>query len=350
MFDLTKIVRDNIKALTPYSSARDEFKGKEGVFLDANENPFGKYNRYPDPYQRELKRVISGLKKVEEENIFLGNGSDEIIDLLFTVFCNPGKDVALTLSPTYGMYEVSAGINDVELVSIPLKYNFQMDLKKVKSALGNTRLKLIFICSPNNPTGNSMDESNIDFILNNFNGIVVIDEAYIDFSPQRSWSALIRKYPNLVVMQTLSKAWGLAGARLGMAFANCEIIAYLNKVKPPYNVSALNQEIAVECIQHKEDIEDKVKLILTERTKIEKQLAEINLVEKIYHSDANFLLVKVTDADKIYDELIEKNLVVRNRNNVIVNCLRITIGTPEENERLISELNKIAHAKSIIYR
>jgi len=350
MFDLNKIVRNNIKTLSPYSSARDEFNGGDGVFLDANENPFGEYNRYPDPYQKELKRVISALKNVAEENIFLGNGSDEIIDLLFCVFCNPGQDKVLTFSPSYGMYEVSAGINDVELITIPLKKVFQIDLKKVRSALSDARVKLIFICSPNNPTGNSMEESDIDFILNNFSGMVVIDEAYIDFSPQRSWSALLEKYPNLVVMQTLSKAWGLAGARLGMAFTNREIIAYLNKVKPPYNVSTLNQQVAIDTIQNKVDFADRIKLILTEKTIIEKQLAKIGLIEKIYPSDANFLLVKVNDADKIYNELIGKNLVVRNRNSVVDNCLRITIGAPEENKLLIGELKKIADEKSIIYR
>ena len=350
MFELDKVVRDNIKKLTPYSSARNEFRGEEGTFLDANENPFGRYNRYPDPYQNELKKALTEVKNVKAKNIFLGNGSDEVIDLLFRIFCNPKEDKVLTFLPTYGMYQVSAEINDVELIDVALNKKFQIDLERVKPFLNDKDLKLIFICSPNNPTGNSINENDIKLLLNRFNGIVVIDEAYIDFSSENSWSELIDEYPNLVVLQTLSKAWGLAGVRLGLALANSKIISYLNKVKPPYNISKVNQEIALVTIQSTVLFEEKKQVILAEKIRLEKGLNELNLVEMIYPSDANFFLVKVNDSDRLYEQLIKRKLIVRNRNGEVKNCLRITVGSPEENTLLINELKKLDNAKSTIYR
>lgn len=350
MFELDKLVRDNIKRLTPYSSARNEFNGDSEVFLDANENPFGKYNRYPDPFQHELKKALSEIKNVKSENIFLGNGSDEVIDLLFRIFCNPGEDKVLTFSPTYGMYRVSADINNIELIDVPLNNNFQVNLEQVVPILQDARLKLVFICSPNNPTGNSINESDIKALLNSFQGIIVIDEAYIDFSPERSWSALIEEHPNLVVMQTLSKAWAMAGIRMGMAFTNTEIINYLNKVNPPYSISTPNQDIALSAIQNIERFEEKKQVILSEKIKLAKGLKDLALVDNIYPSDGNFILIKVNDANTIYQQLIDQKLIVRNRNNQLKNCLRITIGNPEENKKLINELKKLDNAESTIYR
>lgn len=350
MFELDKLVRDNIKSLTPYSSARNEYNGDSEIFLDANENPFGEYNRYPDPFQKELKQAISEIKKVTSENIFLGNGSDEVIDLLFRIFCNPGKDKVLTFSPTYGMYRVSADINNVEIIDVPLNNDFQINLKQVMPMLDDEKLKLIFICSPNNPTGNSIQESDIKELLNSFQGIVVIDEAYIDFSPERSWSALIEEHPNLVVMQTLSKAWGMAGIRMGMAFSNTAIISYLNKVKPPYSISTPNQLIALSNIKDVKNFEKRKQLIQKEKIKLARGLKNLDLVENVFPSDGNFLLVKVKDANSIYQQLMGRKLIVRNRHNQLKNCLRITIGSPEENIKLINELKKIDNAESTIYR
>lgn len=340
MFDINQIIRKNIKKLTPYSSARDEFSGKEGVFLDANENPFGEYNRYPDPYQKELKKVLSTLKNVKIEHLFLGNGSDEAIDLLFRIFCKPSKDKVLTFTPTYGMYQVAAEINDVELITVPLNNSFQIDIKKALSVIQDKSVKMIFICSPNNPTGNSLHKKDIEILLKKFNGIVVIDEAYIDFSSEKSWSFQIENYPNLVVLQTLSKAWGLAGLRLGIAIANNLIIQYLKKVKPPYNISSINQKIALKVLNQKEVFDKNLKILQKEKQKMVEQLSNLLKIKKIYPSDANFLLVEVDNADKLYRYLINKNVIIRNRNSVIKNCLRISIGTPEENKLLIDELIK----------
>ena len=341
MIKLEKLVRENILALQPYSSARDEFSGKDGTFLDANENPFGELNRYPDPYQKELKEKLSEIKEVKIENIFVGNGSDEVIDLAFRIFCNPGIDKALTFSPTYGMYDVSAAINNVELLKIPLNTDFQIDLEKVKPLLNDTRIKLIFICSPNNPTGNLMNKIDIEYILNNFNGIVIIDEAYIDFSETDSLIKLIDKYNNIIVSQTFSKAWGLAAARVGTAYTNKEIISLYNKVKPPYNVSKINQQAALNTLENTKGFKENLAIILNERKRLENELLQISLVKKIYPSDANFLLVEVEDADTLYQTLVAQKIIIRNRNKLVRNCIRISVGTPEENNELINALKKL---------
>lgn len=340
MIDIQSIVRDNILKLTPYSCARDEYQGSEGIFLDANENPYGSLNRYPDPYQRELKAAISDVKKVAVEKIFTGNGSDEIIDLCFRVFCVPGKEKALILPPTYGMYEVSAGINDVEVIKVPLNEDFQPDLEGIKKHIDDRSLKLIFLCSPNNPTGNSLNDDAIRFILDHFKGIVVIDEAYIDFSSKESYNSLIDKYNNLVIMQTFSKAMGLAAARVGMAFTNPEIISYFNKVKPPYNISTINQKAALERIRLELESRKIVSQLIYERKKLADELRKLTLTEHIYPSDANFLLIKVTDADDVYNYLVRKNIIIRNRNSVVRNCIRITVGTKTENNILIRALKE----------
>lgn len=342
MFNLKNIIRENILYLQAYSSARDEFNGYDGVFLDANENPFGSLNRYPDPYQIDLKQKLSELKDVSINNIFVGNGSDEVIDLAFRIFCNPGEDQVLIFSPTYGMYEVTAAINDVELIKIPLNQYFQINTEIVKKYLTNSNLKLIFICSPNNPTGNSVNPKGIEFILNNFNGIVIIDEAYIDFSPSNSWIKMLELFPNLIVSQTFSKAWGLASARVGVAYANEDVIAIFNKVKPPYNVSKLNQQAAIDALSNLSEFEKNKQIILSEKEKLKDGLLQLALVKKVYSSDANFLLVEVTNTNIIYQKLISQKIITRNRNSVINNCIRISVGTPKENVALLIALKKIA--------
>ena len=329
MFQLEKLIRPNILTLKPYSSARDEFKGKDGIFLDANENPFGNLNRYPDPYQIALKEKLSTLKNIATENIFVGNGSDEVIDLAFRIFCNPDNAKVIVCPPTYGMYEVSANINDVEVISIPLDKYFQLDGDKILS----TDAKMIFLCSPNNPTGNNLE--NIEKIIQNFNGIVFVDEAYIDFSLQESLLQKVNEYPNLIVSQTLSKAWGRAAIRLGIAYASKEIISYFNKVKPPYNVSQLNQFEAIKTLEEIDVFKKNKEVILTQRTWLIEQLSALNFVEKINPTDANFMLVKTKNANTIYQQLIEDKIVVRNRHSVVENCLRITVGEPFENVKLI---------------
>lgn len=339
--DINKLVRQNILNLKPYSSARDEFSGTEGVFLDANENPNGNYNRYPDPHQSELKSMIGKVKSVAPENIFLGNGSDEVIDLIFRTFANPGRDKVIVCPPTYGMYEVSANINDVEIVNIPLLPNFQLDKQTIFEIIGqDTAVKLIFICSPNNPTGNLLE--GIEEIIEKFNGIVVVDEAYIDFSPDSSKAQAIHQCNNLIVLQTLSKAWGLAGVRVGFAFAQSKIIALLNKIKPPYNISTLNQQQALARLSHPEEFEAERNEILAERERLKKELLQLAIVHKIYPSSANFLLVEVGDANCVYNSLVTKNVVVRNRHTVIKNCIRITVGTKQENDILLTELKEIS--------
>jgi histidinol-phosphate aminotransferase len=337
--DINKLVRKNILALQPYSSARDEFKGDAAIFLDANENPFGTLNRYPDPYQKKLKQVLSELKQMPIEQIFIGNGSDEVIDLVYRIFCEPGKDKALTFSPTYGMYEVSANINDVTLIKIPLTAEFQPDFSLLEPHLKDEKLKVIFICSPNNPTGNNIDH--IESILQQFDGIVVVDEAYIDFSERASLINLVAQYNNLIVSQTFSKARGLAAARVGVAYANEAIIAWMNKVKPPYNVSALNQQAALDALEQSAAYETQIKTLLEEREKMVAALKHIPLIKKVYPSAANFLLAEVSDANNIYTALTNKKIVVRNRHSIIQNCLRITVGTPEENQQLIQELQSL---------
>ncbi len=336
-----QLVRPNVKALVPYSSARDEYEGKEGTFLDANESPFGPHNRYPDPRQRELRAAVSSLRGIAEENIFLGNGSDEVIDLCYRIFCNPGTDRTLIFPPTYGMYQVSAAVNDVEVIKIPLDENFQINIAAVTPLLEDERLKLIFICSPNNPTGNCIDPGTIEFIIRNFRGIVVLDEAYADFSGKPSFLEKTGFYDNLVVMQTFSKAMGMAAARIGMAFASPDILKYFFHMKPPYNISTLNQEAALQRLRDFRPIAVQTDTLIAERRRLAEKLVKIPVVEKVWPSDANFLLVRVKDADYIYNKLIENKIIVRNRSREISGCLRITAGTRSENDRLIDELNKI---------
>ena len=344
MFNLASLVRSNIKKLSPYSSARDEFSGKASVFLDANENSLGSpltkwYNRYPDPLQKNVKEKISFIKKVPVQQIFLGNGSDEPIDILLRCFCEPQVDEVIIMPPTYGMYEVSANINNVKIRKVPLTPSYQIDLELLEESI-QPNTKIIWICSPNNPTGNSMDRRSIEMILNNFDGLVVIDEAYINFSRQKSFVADLNEYPNLVVMQTLSKAWGLAGLRMGMAFASEEIVQYMNKVKPPYNISEPVQELALKALDEIGQVNDMIKAIVEMRTALEKELIKIEMVEKIYPSDANFLLVKFQDAKAVYQYLLDHEIVVRDRSNVqrCEDCLRITVGTEKENKVLIESL------------
>lgn len=341
MIELNNLIRDNIKALKPYASARDEFSGTEGVFLDANENPFGDLNRYPDPYQIELKTALGKIKSIDSNSIFIGNGSDEVIDLLYRIFCNPGKDKALTFSPTYGMYDVSAAINDVELIKVELDENYKLDFDKLAPFLENDSLKLILICSPNNPTGNSFDFTLIEQIIANFNGIVLVDEAYIDFSDARSTTELIGKYPNLIVSQTFSKARGLAAARVGIAYSNPEMIALLNKVKPPYNVSLLNQQAAILALENRAQFDADLQLILSEKEVLKNQLEALEIVVQIYPSDANFFLIEVKDANRVYQNLVDQKIIVRNRNQVVRNCIRITVGNSSENQQLITALKTI---------
>ena len=339
--DIKNLVRKNILNLQPYSSARDEFKGENGIFLDANENPFGELNRYPDPYQLKIKQRLSELNQISTENIFLGNGSDEVIDLAFRIFCEPKKDKVLTFSPTYGMYEVSANINDVELINVELNEDFQIDLESLKPYLNDENLKIIFICSPNNPTGNSI--KNIEYILENFNGIVFIDEAYIDFSPEESFTNQIKNYPNLIVSQTFSKAWGMASVRVGIAYASEEIIKFYNKVKPPYNISQLNQDAILNTLNDEKinQVSENIKIILEEKKSLIQNLEKLDLVKTIYPSDANFILIEVDNANSVYQELVNQNVIIRNRNSVIKNCLRITVGSPDENKKLIETLQNI---------
>jgi histidinol-phosphate aminotransferase len=342
MVDINKLVRENVIKLTPYSCARNEFKGKTGIFMDANENPYGNLNRYPDPYQKELKKAISKVKEIEEEKIFLGNGSDEIIDLCFRIFCNPGIDKVLTFTPTYGMYQVSASVNEIEVITIPLNENFQIDIQKVRPLFSDKNLKLIFICSPNNPTGNAMNYSDVEKILSEYNGIVVIDEAYIDFSEKPSFIKLIERYPNLIVMQTFSKAFGLAAVRVGMAFSNPAIVQYFNKLKPPYNISTINQKAVLRKLDKIEEYKSQVLKIKKERERLSVNLIKMEIIEKIYPSDANFLLVKVKNANYIYKTLVNKNIITRNRSSIINNCLRITVGKKSENDKLVNALKTIA--------
>lgn len=340
-FDINRLVRENIKKVKPYSSARDEFTGEAKVFLDANENSLGSplikwYNRYPDPHQQKLKQAIGMVKSMEPANIFLGNGSDECIDLLYRCFCEPGKDNVIICPPTYGMYEVSASINDIALKRADLLPSFQLDMDKIESLL-DAQTKIIWVCSPNNPTGNSINYKDIEFLLNNFEGLVVVDEAYINFSKQRSLAVELKEYPNLVVLQTFSKAWGLAGLRLGMAFASEEIISLLNTIKPPYNINQATQELALKAVEEVGQVNDMIKEIVAMRDELAKVFVRMPVVEKVYPSDANFILVKVQYAKAIYDFLLDKGIVVRDRSKVQLcdGCLRITIGTEKENTILV---------------
>lgn len=341
MINIDTIVRPNILALAPYSSARDEYTGKNGILLDANENPYGTLNRYPDPYQKKLKEKLAKLKDVHTNNIFVGNGSDEVIDLTLRIFCRPGFDKALTFSPTYGMYDVLTAINHVELLKLPLNREFQIDIEKLQPYIKDASIKVICICSPNNPTGNSMPPETIAYILGEFNGIVLVDEAYIDFAQADSLIGLISKYNNLIVSQTFSKAWGLAAARVGMAYANKNLIKLYNKVKPPYNVSELNQQAAIKALDNQRIYKKNLKLILAEKKRVKTALQNIRLVKKVYPSDANFLLLEVDDVNYVYTKLINQQIITRNRNAQIANCLRLTIGTPEENDKLLNALKSL---------
>lgn len=346
-FDLNSLLRPHIAKLQPYTSARDEYTGKEGVFLDANENPFGSitekdFNRYPDPYQSALKEEIAKIKQVRPSQIFLGNGSDEAIDLLYRAFCNPGKDNVILLPPTYGMYEVSANINDVEIRKVALTPDFQLQPDKILAA-ANANSKILFICSPNNPSANKAKREDILFLLENFKGLVVVDEAYIDFSDEPSFTNELDRFPNLLVMQTFSKAWGLASLRLGMAFASEELIRILNKIKPPYNISGLTQETVLAAIKDKAKVDRMIQDILAEREFLKGELEKLPFVQKIHPSHANFLLVQIPNANQVYDDLIEEKIIVRNRAKVLLceDCLRITVGTREENKALLKALRKV---------
>jgi histidinol-phosphate aminotransferase len=347
-FELNKIIRENIKSLKPYSSARDEFKGKADVFLDANENNFGSvgssenYNRYPDPLQWKVKTKLSEIKKVKTENIFIGNGSDEAIDLIFRCFCEPGIDNVIITPPTYGMYEVSANINHVSLVKVNLSDDYQIKEKEILNSI-TPNTKAIFVCSPNNPTGNLIDSSKIEYLLKNYNGLVIVDEAYIDYVGKEIWVSQLNTYPNLIVLQTFSKAWGLANLRIGLAYASKEIIDVFNKVKPPYNVNGYSQDIALKALNNVKQKEDWVAQTINERNILVKSLKEISYINKIYPSDANFVLFKCIDANALYKLLTDKGIVTRNRSSVTLceNGIRVSVGTPLENQKLISTLKEL---------
>lgn len=344
-FNINILIRPNIKALKPYSSARDEFKEftSDMIFLDANENPFENgVNRYPDPQQNKVKQLLSEKNGVGVDQILLGNGSDEVLDLIFRAFCEPKEDNIITLPPTYGMYEVLAKINTVENRKIPLTNQFQPNLEGVFS-IADYKSKIIFICSPNNPTGNSFSTESIEKLLNLFNGLVVIDEAYIDFSEEQSWLTRLNEFPNLIVTQTLSKAYAMAGIRLGICYASSEIISVLNKIKPPYNVNELTQKKALERLINPNAVTKEIESIKHERKLLVTELKNVPFISQIYPTDANFVLVKVDDAVKRYNQLIEKGIVIRNRTKeeLCENCLRFTVGTPKENKKLIQILNQI---------
>jgi len=345
-FDLNTITRDNIKKVVAYSSARDEFSGEASIFLDANENSLGSplmkwYNRYPDPYQKKIKESLSRIKGIAPEQIFIGNGSDECIDLLFRCFCEPAKDNVIICPPTYGMYEVSAAINDIEIKKVLLTPEFQLDLEGIENAIDD-HTKIIWLCSPNNPTGNSINYQDIEVLLNNFDGLIIVDEAYINFAKQRSFISELKEYPNLVVLQTLSKAWGLAALRLGMAFASKEIIELLNRIKPPYNINQATQDLVLQALEEVGQVNDMIKIIVQLRDQLAQALLEIPGVEKIYPSDANFILVKIKNARKLYEFLLEDGIVVRDRSKVKLceDCLRITIGTETENQKLLERIKE----------
>jgi len=343
-FQLDTLLRDNIKGIKAYSSARDEYvsTGSEMVFLDANENPYNNgVNRYPDPLQRSLKVELSQIKKLHSDQILLGNGSDEVLDLIFRAFCEPGKDQVICFPPTYGMYQVLADLNAIDVLQIPLTKEFLIDTKKVQSQLKNQ--KLVFVCSPNNPSGNLLQEEAIEELLTNFKGIVVVDEAYIDFTDAPSWIERLDQYPNLIVTQTLSKAYGMAGIRLGMLFASRAIIQVLNKIKPPYNVNELTQKRALERVKDYQKVQEEVKTIIENRTQLISALQTIEYVKTIYPSDANFVLAQVDDASIRYQQLLEAGFVVRNRSTQLhcENTLRFTVGTTQENNQLISCLKSL---------
>ncbi|MCK9310986.1 MAG: histidinol-phosphate transaminase [Bacteroidales bacterium] len=341
--NLQNLIRPNIYNLKPYSCARDEFKGKASAYLDANENPLNApYNRYPDPLQNDLKEKVARLKNIDPEKLFFGNGSDEPIDLVVRIFCEPGVDNIVAIDPTYGMYQVCADINNVEYRKVHLLEDFSLDVDSVLNAVDD-RTKIIFMCSPNNPTGNDLNVNDMKKVIQSFNGIVVIDEAYIDFSSRKSFLTELDQYPNLIVLQTFSKAWGMAAIRLGMAFACPEIIGFFNKVKYPYNINLLTQYFVGEEIKKLKRKEDWVEMLVSQREKLIDQLEKLPMVQKVYPTDANFVLVKVNDANATYRYLVEQGIIVRNRNNVslCLGCLRITVGIPEESTLLIDTLKKM---------
>ena len=345
MMEIKDLIRENIKSLEAYSSARDEFKAmsSEFVFIDANENPFDTgLNRYPDPQQNLVKEALSKMKGISKEQILLGNGSDEVLDLIFRVFCEPREDNVIVLPPTYGMYEVLANTNAIELVKIPLVENFQPNVKEIVKCQ-DAKTKVLFLCSPNNPTANSFNASSIETLIKEFNGIVVIDEAYIDFSIEDSWLGRLDEFPNLIVTQTLSKAYGLAAIRLGICYASKEIISILNKIKPPYNVNQLTQDVALQSLLNQEKVKNNITAIISERNQLIRDLENVEIVEKVYSSDANFLLVQVDDANLRYKQLVKLGIIARNRTTQILcdNCLRFTVGTADENKKLINTLKLV---------
>jgi histidinol-phosphate aminotransferase len=347
MTDINLLIRDNIKKLVPYASARDEFSGTAHIFLDANENSLGSpitpaYNRYPDPHQVKIKERLTEIKGLPPQHIFLGNGSDECIDLLYRAFCNPGKDNVVIHPPTYGMYEVSAHIHDVEVRRAPLNENFELDLAAIED-LVDAQTKIIWICSPNNPTGNAFNRHNIEMILNNFEGLVVIDEAYVNFSRQQSFIRELTEYPNLVILQTLSKAWGLAGLRLGMAFASELVVDVMNRIKPPYNIGQATQEIVLQALGGTTEVNEMIREIVRMRNELAGGISRLSSVMNVYPSEANFLLVKIKHAHAVYAELLKEGIVVRDRSSApgCSDCLRITVGTKEQNDKLLNTLGNI---------
>ncbi|CAN5894130.1 histidinol-phosphate transaminase [soil metagenome] len=346
MFDLNTIVRHNVRKMKPYSSARDEFEGEASIYIDANENNLGSmaggavYNRYPDPYQSQVKKEIAQIKDLDPKNIFLGNGSDEAIDLLIRMVCRPGEDEVLLFPPTYGMYDVSANLNDVKVKTLLLTYReYQLPVEEVPGAVTD-KTKIVFVCTPTNPTGNQMDPGRIDFLLRTFPGLVVVDEAYQDFTKTLSWTTRLEEFPNLVVLQTFSKAWGLAGLRLGMAFASPEIISYLNKIKPPYNINQATQELALQALRNRGQLDQMIRTILVGRDYLWNSLASLPIIEKVFPSDANFILVKLIPellADEVYLYMLNQGIVVRNRSKLpgCANTLRLSVGTKEENQKVV---------------
>jgi len=346
-FNINNLIRENIKSLKPYSSARDEYKDAttaEMIFLDANENPFENgVNRYPDPQQNDVKDVLSKIKNIDKKNILLGNGSDEVLDLIFRGFCEPKEDNVITLPPTYGMYSVLANLNNVENRKVLLNTNFQPEVAAILNVV-DANSKILFLCSPNNPSGNSFTAEKVEYLLTNFKGLVVIDEAYIDFSEQESWLKRMEEFPNLVITQTLSKAYGMAGIRLGVCYASAEIVQVLNNIKPPYNINQLTQLRVINRLQNLEEVKNEISQLISERNYLKKEL-EIgyDFIEKVYPTDSNFLLIKVDDASKRYKQLIECGVVIRNRTNepLCENCLRISVGISEENQKLLRALKSI---------
>lgn len=341
MVDVTSLIRADLRDLIPYSNARSEFKGEASLFLDANESPFGNLNRYPDSAQTELRDSLARLRNLRSSNCAVGNGSDEMIDLIIRFFCTPFQDRIAVLTPSYGMYAVSAKLNGVEVAEIPLNDDFNLNQDTIQRLNEVKNLKIIFLCSPNNPTGNTLSASVIEQALTESGAIVVIDEAYIDFSDELSWSSRLNEFPNLIVLQTMSKAWGLAGARVGMAIANAQVIEWINTIKPPYNISALNAEAALDRLAEEEQILGRISVLLKERERLQSFLRTLDEVVKVYPSQANFLLVEFKNATSVYESLIKEGIVVRDRQKQVANCLRISIGSPSQNTQLIEALNNM---------